>query len=304
MRIYNSSDARLDTPAVVALGCFDGVHIGHAAVIRTAKEKATALGLPLAVFTFTKPPRSFFSPVAVPMICTTEEKLALLETLGVDNVLCLPLSSELLQTSAHDFIEQILLSQMKAAHVVCGYDYTFGKHALGNTELIQSVCNAAGVGVDVVGKTTYQDTPVSSSRIRAAIAEGDVELAHALLGRPYSLTSRVVDGQHLARALGFPTVNILPDKCLVLPRNGVYLTRTSVGDRCFFGVTNAGTRPTVDTRFPCVETHLLDFDGDLYGKTIKTEFIKFIRDEKKFPSVDDMAKQVRKDIQTARDMLK
>ena len=302
MHIYNSPLASLDSPAVVALGCFDGVHIGHAAVIRTAKEKAVSLGLPLAVFTFEEPPRNFFSPRAVPMICTVSDKLAHLEALGVDIAVCVPLSEQIFKTTAEDFVRHILLSRLKAACVVCGYNYRVGKHALGDPKLISQICREADVSAFVVDETKYENMPVSSSRIRAAIADGDVQLARALLGRPYSLTSRVVDGQHLARRLGFPTVNTLPDERLVTPRNGVYLTIVTVDGKAYRGVTNTGVRPTVNTRFPCVETHLLGFDGNLYGMTVKTEFMKFIRDEKKFGSVEDLATQVKKDIQTASDM--
>lgn len=302
MLIYHSTDVLLDSPTVVALGCFDGVHIGHASVIQKAKQIAQARSLPLAVFTFQEPPRNFFSPRSVPLICTTEEKLSILSSLGVDAVFCMPLSREIFEMNAEAFVRQTLLLKLRAKHVVCGYNYTFGKNALGTPALIQSVCEESDVGLDVLPETELGGTAVSSSRIRAAISDGNVEEARALLGRPFSITSRVVDGQRLARKLGFPTVNVLPDERLVLPRKGVYLTLTTVDGKSYRGITNAGTRPTVDTKFVCVETHLLDFEGDLYGKLIKTEFLRFIRDERSFPSVDDLAEQVKKDINSARSM--
>ncbi len=303
MLVYKDAKIQLNSPAVLALGCFDGVHIGHKAVINEAKQIAVSLGLSLAVFTFSEPPRNFFSPCSVPLICTKEKKLELLQENGVDIAVCVNLSKEILSTKADEFINDILIGRMNALHIVCGYNYTFGKNALGNVGLISDICKRKSIGVTVIPKFMYKNTPVSSSLIRQSISEGKTEYASKLLGRPFSICSTVVNGQHLARRLGFPTVNIIPESKQILPKNGVYVTRVSFDGIKKFGITNVGVRPTVNTELLCVETHIFDFDGDLYGKEICVEFLHFLREEKKFSSVESMASQILSDIDTAKEFI-
>lgn len=291
------------SPCVVALGCFDGVHKGHARVLGIARKKADELGLPLCVFAFSEPPRNFFSPVSVPLLTLREEKLELFESLGVDVAVCVPFDESILSMCAEDFVNNILIGNMKAAHIVCGYNYTFGKNAAGNPELIKDICVKKSIGVTVTPDFTVNGCSVSSSLVRNVIADGDMETAALLLGRPYSICDTVVNGQHLARKLGFPTVNIIPKQGKLTPKNGVYVTRISFDSGTKYGITNIGMRPTVDTHIMCAETHIFDFDGDLYGKKITVEFMRFLREETKFPSVEQLAKQVETDIETAKEFL-
>ena len=223
--------------------------------------------------------------------------------MGVDTVLCLPLHEEIFSITAEDFISNILAGRLRAAHVVCGFNYTFGARGAGNAKFLQEYGARFGISVTTVPEFKLDGAYVSSSAVREAVTAGDMETAQAYLGRPFFLRAVVVNGQHLARKLGFPTVNITPAEGLLLPKNGVYLTRVRFDNTQKYGITNVGVRPTVNTKLMCAETHIFDFDGDLYGKEIRVEFLRFIRPEQKFPSVDDMAEQIRQDIQAAKDIL-
>ena len=304
MILHRGLDFKFNEPFSVVLGCFDGVHEGHRQVLRAGVEAATKLNCRTAVLTFDKPVRAFFSPDSVSLISSDDSKLRIFEELGISVCISLPLTSEILSIDARDFIEEIVLKKLCATHVSCGYNYTFGKGARGNAAVLEEICKEHGIGISVVPEYRIDGLSVSSSEIRALISNGEVKRAATLLGYAYSITSEVVNGQHLARTLGFPTVNVLPEKDMILPRNGVYLTRTSFDGKSYFGITNVGVRPTVDTGILCAETHLFDFCGDVYGKKITTEFIEFIRPEKRFSSVEEMAAQVRTDIEKAKQLLK
>lgn len=302
MQIYKTTDILLTAPCVVALGCFDGVHIGHQKVIGLAREQADRLGAPLAVFTFSEPVKNFFVPDGTPLLCSEEEKLKLLEEPGVDIAVCVPCSEEILSMRAEDFVNEILLRRLHAVHAVCGYNYTFGKNASGNAELLTELCEKSGVGVSIAPCLEYKGSAVSSSAIRQALALGNVECAAELLGRPFSVSAKVINGQHLARRLGFPTVNTVPDPRLALPSNGVYATEIVFDGKTEYGITNVGVRPTVGTDILCAETHIFDFEGDMYGKTVTVKFLHFLRNEIKFPSIEAMACQIKKDIEQAKNL--
>ncbi len=287
----------------MALGCFDGVHLGHRAVIEAAKKRANELGLSLAVFTFDTPPRNFFVTDSVPMITDTADKLRLLEELGTDMCICVPCNNDIFSIEPEDFISDIILSRLRASHVVCGYNYSFGRGGKGSPALIKSICEARGVGLSVVDEQIVDGQSVSSSLIRVLCQNGDVRKAARLLGRPHFISSEVVDGQHLARTLGFPTVNTIPKAGVLLPKRGVYVSRVSFGNTYRFGITNVGIRPTVGTEILCAETHIFDFEGNLYGQNIKVEFLEFIRPETKFDSIDKMAHQIRADIAYAKEAI-
>ncbi len=296
MQIYRSLDLSFDMPCVLALGCFDGVHLGHTKVILTAKEHAKKLGIPLAVFLFDSPVRNFFVPDSVPLITSPDVKLDLIAKLGVDIAVCVTVSNEILSMPAKKFVSDIIIKKIHAVHAVCGYNYSFGKAAQGTPELISSF----GVDVTVIPEQSLDGETISSSYIRALIKEGNAEKASALLGRPFALYGVVENGQHLARTLGFPTVNIIPAEGSLLPKNGVYVSRASFDGIQKYGITNIGMRPTVNTKIMCAETHIFDFEGDLYGKQLRVEFLHFMRSETRFPNVETMAKQIDADIEAAK----
>lgn len=303
MVLYKGLDFKLDEPVSVVLGCFDGVHEGHRQVLRAGVEAAKKLNCRTAVLTFDKPVRAFFAPESVSLISSDDAKLRFFEELGVSVCISLPLTAEILSIDAQEFIEKIVIEKLGAVHVCCGYNYTFGKGARGNAVMLKKICKKHGIGVTVVPEYRVDGLSVSSSEIRSLISNGEVKKAAALLGYPYSIASEVVSGQRLARRLGFPTVNVLPEKDMLLPKNGVYLTKTSFDGFSYYGITNVGVRPTVDTGILCAETHMFDFEGDVYGKKITTEFIEFIRPEKRFSTVEELAVQVREDIASAKRML-
>jgi riboflavin kinase/FMN adenylyltransferase len=202
--------------------------------------------------------------------------------------------------SAEEFFSEILLKNIGALHIVCGFNFRFGANGSGDTELLNTLCEKHGVGLSVIDPVALDGMSVSSSAIRRAISDGDTKLAARLLGRPYSLRERVVNGQHLARKLGFSTANqVFPEKKAVL-RYGVYSVRVRVGRKAHLGIANVGMRPTVNGSLLCAETHIFDFDGDLYGKYITVEFLEFIRPERKFDSINELEKQIKQDIEHVR----
>ncbi len=298
---FDSLSYTAPKPTVVALGCFDGVHLGHTHVISAAKRQAERLGLPCLVWAFSKPPRNFFSPGSVPLLTDEDEKAALIEALGVDAFGSIPFDETVASLRAEAFMEDILLTRLHAAAVVCGYNYSFGAGGVGNTELLARFCREHDITLTVTEPVVYDGISVSSSMIREAIADGRPELASALLGRPYSLRAPVIRGQALARELGFPTLNQPLRKGLAVPRFGVYVSRIpSPEGQSRYGITNVGKRPTAYEHTPCAETHIFDFSGDLYGKTLTVELLHFLRPETPFPSLDALREQVNRDIEQAR----
>ncbi len=304
MKTYYSLNFDTFPACVAALGSFDGVHEGHRAVIGRAKELAAERNLPLTVFTFDGSPKNFFSPGSAPRITDREEKERLLALLGVDNLVAVPFGAEISGLEPRDFFREIVLGKISARAVACGFNYTFGRGGRGDAALLAELCRESGTGILVHPPVKIGGEPVSSSAIRKALAEGDTERARAMLGRPYSINAVVTDGKRLARRLGFPTINQVPAHGTVLPKNGVYLTRTEVCGLFRCGITNIGKRPTVDGEAIISETHIFDFEGDLYGKKVRVEFYDFIRPEEKFASVEEMSKQIYRDIVAARTLAK
>ncbi|MBO5883777.1 MAG: bifunctional riboflavin kinase/FAD synthetase [Clostridia bacterium] len=304
METYTTPKTKPGASCVLALGCFDGIHVGHKAVIDTARAKACELGVSSAVWTFLEPPKNFFAPNSAPTITDFKEKQRLISDLRIDFFFCIPFDSEIRDTSPEDFLEKYILSVMDVKHIVCGFNYRFGKNAIGDTKLLSDFCSSKNIGLTVLPPTTVDGKIVSSSLIRSAVEKGEVEYAAKLLGRYYSITFIVTDGQALARKLGFPTANgSLPDNKLLI-RKGVYASRVFFSGEYKYGITNVGIRPTVNGKRLCMETHLFDFSGDLYGQELTVEFLSFIRDEVKFDSLDAMSEQIHKDIEKAKKLIK
>ena len=305
MKTVNSIYHISDSPCVVALGCFDGVHLGHKAVISEAVATARRLGCTCAVWTFSEPPKNYFSPASVPIITPSSLKTELIEALGADVLVCVPFDSEVCSMSADHFFETVLAERMRACHIVCGFNYSFGARGSGNTELLSRLCKERGIGLSIVSPVSIDGCTVSSSAIRSAIEDGRPKDAAEYLGRPYALEAMVIDGQKLARRLGFPTVNQSFPEGALIPRHGVYAVRVHIdGNTPLFGISNVGIRPTVGGNTVYAETHIFDFKGDLYGKKIKIEFISFIRPEIRFCTLEALAKQVTLDIEAAKEILK
>ena len=290
-------------PTVIALGFFDGVHRGHGALLRRTAEVACRLNATPAAFTFDRPPKEVVTGKPVPLINSTQERQELMERLyGIRQVIVAPFDHEMMTMNWEDFITKLLVGTYGAVHLVAGHDYRFGHKNAGTPELLQEKCRQLGLGCDIIPKVEYDGITVSSTYIRQLVESGQVERAAEFLGHRHCLSQTVTHGFRFGRTIGIPTINFtVPDHVLV-PERGVYITRAYLPDgSSIAGVTNVGTRPTVsDSGKVSIETFLLDFDGDLYGRRIRLEFCRRLREEKKFESPQQLKDEVGKNIAQAR----
>lgn len=286
---------------VIALGTFDGIHIGHRAVINHAKQIATSHDAVLVVVTFEAHPLSILSPSHAPKSLALKETMyAVLDELGVQYVVSLPMTIDLLRMSAHDFMEALSIQNNLLA-VVVGENYTYGAKGLGNVTTLQSYFTGTmtTVYVEPLSKWHNSDTPISSTVIRDAISCGQIEYANELLGRAYSFTGTVIKGDQRGRTLGFPTLNFLFPSCMVTPMDGVYANRVCIKGRWYNGVGNIGDNPTFLNQYHRCEVHVFDFDQSVYGETVIVEFIAFLRGEEKFDSLSALIEQMKLDEEKA-----
>lgn len=278
-------------PCVIALGFFDGVHLGHAALLRQTRLRAEALGAEAAALTFDRAPGK-----RVPLLTTLEDRKDLLRRAGGMDRVLVPVFDEAFRTlDCETFVRDFLVRDQGAAGLVCGWDYRFGKNAGGDAALLEDLCRRYGLTLDVVPETRFEGITVSSSAIRQMLQAGDLDRANRFLGHPWQLTGPVVHGKRLGRRLGFPTANLALPAGLCLPPKGVYAVRAQAGAETYPGVCNLGTRPTVDGGPENAETWLFDYDGDLYGKTLRLEFAAFLRPERRFESLEALRAQILRD---------
>ena len=276
-------------PCVLALGFFDGVHIGHGGLLRRTRETADRLGVPAAALTFDTHPDTLVSGHSVPLLNTPEDRAALMrEYYGIDEVLTLHFDRETMTQPWQRFAEETLLGRYHAVHLICGHDFRFGDRGAGNPEKLAGFCAQRGIGFDRIDVIELDGAPVSSTRIRALLEAGDMAEAVRCLGHPHVLTGPVVSGRHLGRTIGIPTANLALPPQLLCPRHGVYAALACFDGRRLPAVVNIGSRPTVGGTHVTVEPWILDFDGDLYGRTLRLEFYTFLRPERKFDSLDEL----------------
>ena len=283
---------------VIALGFFDGVHLGHGALLRRAAEEAKKRGCESAVFTFDRPPKEVITGIPCPLINSPEDRAELVKRLyGIDEMIMVPFDDEMRTTPWDRFVTDILVGRYGAVHLVAGHDHHFGPRNQGSPELLKDKCAELGLGCDIIPAVTLDGVTVSSTHIRKLLEEGDVETARAFLGHPHVLTQTVGHGRQLGRTIGIPTANLVAPPHVLLPRRGVYAAKITLPDgRAFGGVTNVGVRPTVNNgQDVTVEPWILDFDGDLYGQAIRVEFYRRLRDERKFESLDALKAQIETD---------
>ncbi|MBO6169354.1 MAG: bifunctional riboflavin kinase/FAD synthetase [Bacteroidales bacterium] len=283
--------------AVIATGFFDGVHTGHRLVIDTLLSEARARGEQSLIVTFWPHPRAVLQSGADSLryLSSRGDRVTLLRSLGVDEVETVQFSREFASDSAREYIS-MLCRDYQCSELVLGYDTRFGREQAGPEE-IALLAREMGVGAVIAPPVTFEGAPVSSSRIRTALSEGDVVRAGQMLGRPYRLSGVVVSGNRIGRKIGFPTANMkLYEPLMLVPQNGVYHTRVNVLGSWYDGMTNIGTRPTVDDRGALtIETHILDFNDMIYGLDITIDFVKHIRPEQKFPSLEALRFQLASD---------
>jgi riboflavin kinase / FMN adenylyltransferase len=285
---------------VVALGTFDGVHLGHRAILGIAVARGHELGLPAVAFTFDPHPIDVLQPDRAPLpITTLDERLDLIGEAGADGTVVLPFTRETAAIEPEVFVKDVLLGTLHAREIVVGYNHTFGRGARGNARLLEELGARLGFRVHVSPAYAVDGVPVSSSEIRRALQAGDVERATRLLGRPYWLAGEVVRGEGRGQTLGFPTANLAVDRT-PLVQNGVYACRALVRARSHEAVVNVGIRPTFGERALSIEAHLLDFSADLYGQRMRIDFLRRLRDETRFPSLDALRAQISADVRAAR----
>ena len=288
----------MQTKRVLALGFFDGVHIGHGALLRRTRQVADSLGCTAAALTFDAPPAQVISGAPVALISSAQDRARLMRQLyGIDEVLVRHFDRDLMHLSWQDYIERLLLGELGAVHVVCGADHRFGFRGEGTAERLRDFCAARGVGCDIIEKVVLDGAAVSSTRIRALLLAGDLDAARRLLGHAQLLSGTVTHGAHRGGPIGFPTANLPFPAGVLVPPRGVYCAQAQLADGPRFpAVVNIGVHPTAGSLpAPILEAHLGGFDGDLYGKPLAVWLYHFLRPEQTFSSMDALAAQIASD---------
>jgi riboflavin kinase / FMN adenylyltransferase len=291
---------------VATIGNFDGIHLGHQAIISQLKEIGHKYDLPSVIIIFEPQPQEYFSPNNAPARLTRfREKVEELNRLGVDRLVCLKFNERLANLSATEFVEKLLIEGLDIRHLVIGDDFRFGKNRQGDYSTLEKMADEFGYKVEHTNTCLFQETRISSTRIRQALANDDLSLASQLLGRAYSISGRVVHGDKRGKELGFATANMELHR-LHSPVVGVYVTRVYItgdnglGESSHHAVTSIGTRPMFDGEGMRLETHILDFDKNIYAKYIRVEFLEKLRSEMKYSDINDLKKAIESDIENAR----
>jgi riboflavin kinase / FMN adenylyltransferase len=302
MRLFHGTDnAEIARPTVVTLGVFDGLHLGHQLIVRTVVERAREAGAVPTVVTFDPHPRAVLHPEsAPPLLQTFDQKMEALALLGVGQTIVVRFTPEFARVRAEEFLRDVVGERLQAREVYLGRGFAFGHGREGDIELLRRVSRRLGFQADEVPEVRLRGSRISSSRVRALLSAGRVNLARRMLGRPYGVEGRVVRGAERGRTLGFPTANLHPQN-RVIPRGGVYVTATLIEGSWRRSVTNIGTRPTFESDTePSVETYVMDWAGDLYGDVVRVRFLHRLRDERKFASLEELKRQIDRDAARAR----
>ena len=311
MKIFrNIIEARNIPNAVVTIGTFDGVHLGHQAIFNKMKALAQSVGGQTVVVTFSPHPRQVLNIDSshLRFITTPEEKLKKFEAFGIDNVVIINFTKEFSRTPSEVFIKDYIIDHLKPAYIVVGYDHHFGKNRMGDFDLLNDLKKKYNFKVERIAAQDVEHIAISSTKIRNALAQGNVKSANRLLGYPYAVTAEVVRGNEIGRTIGFPTANLeLPREYMMFGRGGVFACLVDYNGVTYKAMANIGHRPTIGDRAEgdmLIEVNLFDFDGDLYGKQITVRFIDRIRDEVKFEGLPELKAQLERDREKAKDLLK
>lgn len=301
MRVFHGTDnAGIARGTVLTLGVFDGLHLGHQRIMKTVVDRARAVGAVPTAITFDPHPRSVLHPEqAPPLLQTLDQRLANFEFLGIEQAIVIRFDKEFAGQDAEIFLRDIVFERLQAKEVYLGKGFAFGNNRGGNIELLRTMSKDLGFLADEVDEVTLRGQRISSSLIRRVLAEGRVNLARRMLGRPYGVEGQIVRGFQRGRAIGFPTANLKPQN-RVIPKFGVYATATLIEGEWRRSITNVGVRPTFEEdEMPSIETFVFDFDGDLYGDVLRVRFLHRIRDERKFEGIDQLKAQIENDCATA-----
>ena len=294
--IRETTEFLLPRKSVVAIGKFDGLHLGHQKLFAKVLEQKEK-GLLAAVFTFDPPPEAFFSGKAAKGLMSREEKRSAFERMGIDVLIEFPMNAETAATEPEYFIKDYLAHKMQAAVITAGTDISFGNKGAGDAKLLKELAHTYGYRVEMIDKVMIAGERVSSTMIRETVRKGDMEKVQLFLGTPYRVSGIVSHGRELGRKLGMPTLNLLPPEDKLLPPNGVYYSDVWLDDVCYPAISNVGCKPTVSSeQIMGVETYLYDFNGEVYDKEIVVELLAFKRAEAKFDSIEALKGQMQKDI--------
>ena len=303
LKIIDSLEFHIEEPTAVAIGKFDGIHLGHMELLKYVLRKKDD-GFKAVVFTFEPSAAVFFGGKDIKEVTTRDEKRLIFEEMGIDYLVEFPLSSETASIEADIFVKDILCEKLNMKYIAAGTDISFGYKGLGNVELLKELANVYLYQANIIDKVMYEGREISSTYVREEIAKGDMKTVEALLGHPYSFAGTVEYGFKLGRKLGFPTMNQYPDALKILPPLGVYYSNVSYDGTVYHGLTNIGRRPTVAAcgdEHISIETYLYDFDMDMYGKNIVTQLLEFKRPEMKFDSKEHLSAQIQQDLEDGRE---
>ncbi|MDD4444266.1 MAG: bifunctional riboflavin kinase/FAD synthetase [Eubacteriales bacterium] len=302
MKVFrNRNELKNLKPSAIALGNFDGIHKGHQTLIGACIESAKSLDLVSSVFTFSNHPTNVIAgETVIRNIITFDEKAHILEKMGIDCLFSFAFDQSIRTSTPDDFCRDLLFGALKMKEAFCGFNYHFGYKAKGNPDTLRQIGTELGYGVTVLPPVEIEGEVVSSTLIRKAVDEGNLDRYRLFTGRRYALVGHVIEGRRFGRTLGFPTINLALDLSMALPPNGVYLTRTIVERKHYDSITNVGQKPTVGLFAKNAETHIFDFDRDIYGMDVRVQFIELLREERTFSSIEQLTVQIENDCITAR----
>ena len=300
--IHGIENFPADEASIVTIGTFDGVHLGHQKILKQLIDTSRKSKLKSVLLTFFPHPRMVLQPdISMRLIQTIQEREKALQKTGLDYLVIHPFSTEFSRLSADDYVKQILVEQLNVRKVVVGYDHRFGRNRTASLEDMYHYADIHEFEVIEINAEKIESTAVSSTKIRKAIDEGNIELANTYLGHSFTIEGMVIDGDKRGRELSYPTANIdLQNQHKIVPKQGVYLVKSKLKGRVVYGMMNIGTKPTFDTTMPSIEVHFLDWNGGLYGQAVQVELLKWVREERKFSSVEELQTQIQADEQYCR----
>ena len=302
MKVFNSISSYVSQKqSIVTIGTFDGVHIGHQEIIEKIIEDAKNSDCESLILTFFPHPRMVLAHESgVKLLNTINEKIELLQKIGLSDLIIHPFDETFSQLSAEEFVADILVEKLKIKKIILGHDHRFGKNRSASIEDLIIFGKKYNFEVEQISAQKIDQVAISSTKIRTALLEGNITLANQYLGYQYFFSGKVVKGKQLGRTIGFPTANIqIDEEYKLIPKNGVYIVKSTISDKTYFGMMNIGTRPTVDGKNLTIEVYFFDFEKDIYDTSITVSILDRIRDEKKFDSFDDLKKQIEKDKETS-----
>jgi riboflavin kinase/FMN adenylyltransferase len=300
--IHGIENFPADEASIVTIGTFDGVHLGHQQILKQLIDTSRKSKLKSVLLTFFPHPRMVLQPdVPMHLIQTIEERERALAKTGLDYLVIHPFSAEFSRLSADDYVKRVLVQQLNVQKVVVGYDHRFGRNRTASLEDMYHYADIYDFELIEIDAKKIDSTAVSSTKIRKAIDEGNIELANTYLGQPFTLEGMIVHGDKRGRELSYPTANMdLKNPHKIVPKQGVYLVKSNLSNRVVYGMMNIGTKPTFDASMPSIEVHFFDWNGDLYGQAVQVELLKWVREERKFSSVEELQTQIQADEQYCR----